>query len=73
MNKTIKDATIKMFQYERVDQFKVNLQDFLNYYNCAKKLRALKRRSPYDFVLQKWKECPKLLHKDPRHYCVGGG
>ena len=29
MNKTLKDATIKMFQYERVDQFKVNLQDFL--------------------------------------------
>ncbi len=37
MNKTLKDATIKMFEYQNVDQFKVNLQDFLTYYNRSKK------------------------------------
>lgn len=71
MNDIIKSATIKLFHYCTVDQFRLNLDDFLNYYNCSKKLNALKRQTPYEFTLQKWQQNPKLFHRDPNHHCVG--
>jgi transposase-like protein len=71
MNKTLKDATIKMFQYQSIDQFKVNLQDFLSFYNRSKKLSALKRLSPFDFLKNKAKIFPKLFHKNLDHLCSG--
>jgi len=71
MNKTLKDATIKMFQYDTVEQFQVNLHDFLNYYNCSKKLKAIGRKSPFTFLKEKYKLYPKLFTKNPDHYCVG--
>ncbi len=71
MNKTIKDATIKMFQYENIMQFKLNLYDFLNFYNCSKKLKALKQKTPLEFLKEKFKIKPKLFKKNPDHFCVG--
>lgn len=71
MNKTLKDATIKMFQYDTIEQFKLNLHDFLNYYNCYKKLSAIGRKSPYDFIREKYKLNPKIFNKNPDHHCVG--
>lgn len=71
MNKTIKDATIKMFQYQSIHQFKTNLQDFLTFYNYSKKLSALKRKSPFDFLKIKAKIFPKLFTKNLDHLCSG--
>lgn len=71
MNKTLKDATIKMFHYDTVEQFKVNLHDFLNYYNCSKKLRAIGRMCPYDFLKEKYRMNPKLFTKNLDHHCMG--
>ncbi|MBF0273827.1 MAG: IS481 family transposase [Nitrospinae bacterium] len=71
MNQTIKNATIKMFEYETVEQFKLNLEDFLNWYNMAKKLKALKRKAPYDFIIEQYKLNPKIFNKKPEHHCVG--
>lgn len=71
MNQTIKDATIKMFEYETVEQFKLNLEDYLNWYNTVKKLRALKRKAPYDFIKEQYKINPKIFNKNPEHHCAG--
>ena len=71
MNQTLKDATIKMFQYDSIDQFNVNLQDFLTFYNRSKKLSALKRLSPFDFLKNKARIQPKLFHKNLDHLCSG--
>ena len=71
MNKTIKEATLKFFHYDNIDQFKASLAHFLNYYNCHKKLKAIKRVTPYEFIVAKWKEKPKLFYKNPNHHCVG--
>jgi transposase-like protein len=71
MNDILKSATIKMFEYQTVSQFKASLASFLNYYNCSKRLSALRRKTPYEVVLQKWQESPKLFKKNPGHYCVG--
>ena len=71
MNKTLKDATLKMFQYDNIQQFKESLNHFLNYYNCSKKLSAIGRKSPYDFIKEKYKINPKIFTKNPLHHCVG--
>ena len=71
MNRTLKDATIKMFEYDTVEQFKVNLHDFLNFYNCSKKLKSLNRKSPFTFIKEKYKINPKIFTKNPDHHCVG--
>jgi transposase len=70
-NDTLKKATINLFHYDTVQQFELNLHDYLNYYNCAKKLSALNRKSPYDFILQKYQISPNLFSKNPNHHCVG--
>lgn len=71
MNDIIKKATLKFFHYDSIDQFSEHLAKFLNYYNCQKRLKSLKFISPYDFVLEKYKENPKIFHKNPFHHCVG--
>ncbi len=71
MNRTIKDATIKMFYYDNIDQFKENLENFLNWYNFEKKLKTLQRRSPYDFTKEKYKQNPKLFHRNIVEECEG--
>jgi transposase-like protein len=71
MNKTLKDATIKMFEYQSIEQFKVNIQDFLTYYNRSKKLSALKRLSPFDFLKNYSKIHSHLFHKNIDHLCSG--
>jgi len=67
MNGAIKESTLKRFHYNSIKHFSTSLASFLNYYNFKKPLKSLKRISPYDFVLQKWKENPKLFHRNPLH------
>ena len=51
MNRTLKDATIKTYHYDTLDPFKRHLHDFLMAYNFAKKLKALRFRSPYEKII----------------------
>ena len=71
MNDIIKSSTLKYFHYDSIEQFSSSLAKFLNYYNFKKPLKSLKRKSPYEFVLQKWKKSPKLFNKNPHHHCMG--
>ena len=71
MNDIIKSSTLKYFHYDSIEQFSLSLAKFLNYYNLQKPLKSLKRKSPYEFVLQKWAESPKLFNKNPHHHCMG--
>ena len=56
MNRTIKDATVKRYFYETHDQLRVHLRDFVDAYNFAKHLKALKWRTPYQVICEalKW-------------------
>jgi len=42
MNRTIKEATIKRYHYERHNQLESHLANFINAYNYARKLKTLK-------------------------------
>ncbi|MCX4187384.1 IS481 family transposase [Methylophaga sp. OBS4] len=71
MNRTLKDATTKRYYYENVEQLKRHLESFLMAYNCAKKLSALKRKTPYEAILFWWDKQPKLFNINPLHHWMG--
>lgn len=71
MNRTLKDAIIKQYHYDTVSQLKQHLADFLNAYNCAKKLKSLRFLTSMEKILLEWKNKPQLSHSNPHHYSVG--
>lgn len=71
MNRTLKDATIKTYHYDTLDQFARHLHDFLMAYNFAKQLKALRFRSPYEKIIDDWKADPSVFHTNPIHHMVG--
>lgn len=54
MNRTLKEATIKRYNYQNHDQLKEHLYSFLNAYNFAKRLKALKGLTPYEYIIKSW-------------------
>ncbi len=70
-NRTLKDGTIKKYHYNSVEQLEKHLQEFVIAYNFAKRLKSLRFKNPFEFIIEKFKEKPKLFYKNPFHYCQG--
>ncbi len=64
-NKTIKNATTKTYHYETIEELKRHLMSYLLYYNHQKKLKALKFKSPYAILLEKFDLNPELFKENP--------
>ena len=60
MNRTIKDATVKRYCYETHDQLRAHLQNFVDAYNFARRLKTLRGLTPYEFIC---KACTSDPHK----------
>ncbi len=71
MNRTIKEATVKRFYYDNHQQLKQHLYDFINAYNFAKRLKALKGLTPYEFIIKTWTSDPNKFIINPNHYILG--
>jgi transposase InsO family protein len=71
INRTIKEATVKRFHYASHDQLKAHLQTFLMAYNFAKRLKALKGLTPYEFICKAWTNQPERFRVDPNQHIVG--
>lgn len=54
MNRTIKEAIVDRYHYANHDELKKHLHTFLMAYNLASRLKALKGKSPYDFIRAIW-------------------
>ena len=50
MNRAIKEATVKRYHYDNHNQLKQQLDDFINAYNYARRLKTLKGLAPYEFI-----------------------
>ena len=70
MNRTIKEATVKRYHYGSHERLKAHLQDFLNAYNFAKRLKALKGLTPYEFVCKNWTTEPQRFNVKPYHHTL---
>ena len=54
MNRTIKDATVKRYLLRTHEQLDQHLDDFVNAYNFARRLKTLKGLTPYEFICKAW-------------------
>ena len=48
-----------------------HLQEFVPAYNFAKKLKSIKFKTPFEFLIEEYKINPKVFYKNPFHYSRG--
>jgi hypothetical protein len=71
MNRTIKDATSKVFHYPDLEALQAHVLTFVAAYNFAKHLKALRWRTPFQAVSDAWKTDPLIFKIDPHHLILG--
>ena len=71
MNRTIKNATVKTFHYDGLENLKAQLTAFVTAYNFAKHRKALNWRTPYQVICEAWTKHPSILKLNPRHLIPG--
>src|SRR3984885_14782626 len=71
MNRTLKDATIKTYHYDDLENLKAHVMAFVTAYNFAKHLKALKWRTPYQVICEAWTKDPSIFKANPRHLIPG--
>lgn len=67
MNRTIKEATVKIYFYETLEELKKHLFLWLMMYNFEKKLKSLQYNSPYDIMLKEFDENALNFNENPHH------
>jgi transposase InsO family protein len=71
MNRTIKEATVKRYHYDRHEELERHLADFINAYNYGRRLKTLKGLTPYEFICKTWTKEPDQFTIDPIHQMPG--
>lgn len=71
MNRTIKEATVKVFYYPDIDSLKTHVLAFVSAYNFAKHLKALRWKTPFEAVCHAWTTTPDIFKRNPRHLIPG--
>ncbi len=67
MNRTIKEATVKIYFYETLEELKKHLFLWLMMYNFENKLKSLQYNSPHDMMLKEFDENESNFNENPHH------
>ena len=71
MNPTLKETTIKRYHYANHDHLRQHLQNFVDAYNYAKRLKTLKGLTRFEHIVKCWTENPKSFTQEPIHHTPG--
>ncbi len=73
MNRTINDATVRRFHCDSDSQSQLqqHLDQFIDAYNFARRLKTLKGLTPYEFICKAWAEQPERFTLNPHHQMPG--
>ena len=71
MTRTIKEVTVKRYNYHSHDQLKAHLQTFLMAYNFARRLKTLKGLTPYEYICKIWTNEPERFKINTAQHTVG--
>jgi transposase-like protein len=71
MNRTVKDATIKIYHYDDLESLKAHVLAFVTAYNFAKHLKALRWRTPYQVICEAWTKDPSIFKINPHQLIPG--
>ena len=53
------------------DELRAHLADFVTAYNFAKRLKTLKRLTPYEYICKVWTKEPERFTLNPLHQMPG--
>ena len=71
MNRTIKDATVKIYHYPSLESLKAHILAFVAAYNFAKHLKALRWKTPFEALCDAWTNDQSAFKINPRHLIPG--
>jgi hypothetical protein len=71
MNRTIKDATVKLYHYGGLEALLAHIRTFVTAYNFAKHLKALRWRTPFQAICDAWTKEPSRFMINPHHLLPG--
>lgn len=71
MNRTLKEATVKQYHYERHEELRAHVAAFVVAYLYAKRLKTLRGLTPYEHLVAAWQKEPERFHHDPTHFTPG--
>src|SRR5215212_9805384 len=71
MNRTVKEATVKAFHYPGLDALRAHVLAFVRAYNCAKHLKALRWRTPFQAICDAWTKDRSIFKINPHHLIPG--
>ncbi len=71
MIRTLKEATVRTYQYEAYRQLGYHIADYLAAYNFAEHLKALRWETPYETIRALWESNPELFRVSPDHFTLG--
>lgn len=71
MNRTLKEATVRRYHYDTNAQLREHPAAFLDAYNFAKRLKALKGLTPCEHICNVWATEPDRFKCDPIHLTSG--
>jgi transposase InsO family protein len=71
MNRTLKEATVRRYHYDRHDQLRDHLSAFLAAYNFARRLKTLRGLTPYEYICKCWTEDPDRFRLNPIQHMPG--
>jgi transposase InsO family protein len=71
MNKKIKANTTKRFYYETVTELKEHLYAYILNYNFKLNIRALRRKPPFQAILDFYQKMPDIFITNPNHQILG--
>ena len=71
MNRTIKEAMVKRFHYDRHNQLRAHLADFMAACNFARRLKTLSGLTPYEYICRIWTSEPDRFILNPIHRMPG--
>jgi len=71
MNRTLKEATVRRYHYDRHEQLRQHLKAFLDAYNFGKRLKTLKGLTPFESICAVWTKEPNRFRLDPTQLTPG--
>ena len=71
MNRTVKDATVKLFHYSNLESLKAHVLAFVTAHNFAKPLKALRWRTPFQTICEAWKKDRSGFKINPHNLIPG--
>lgn len=66
INRSIKEATVKSYYYNSHQEVERHLNDFLIAYNFAKRLKAIRGKTPWQFIEAEWQKDPAKFYRNPK-------